>query len=162
MHLLLIRHASAVARGTPGIQEADRPLTAEGARRFRKASKGLARILARPDVLLSSPLPRARQTAEIVAQAFGALAPIDAPELVDGRFESVMRLVSTQRGAELVALVGHEPWLSASLARLVGADDAGGFALRKGGAALLELGGTARAGATLIWLMPPRVLRQLA
>ena len=69
MRLLIIRHAAAVERGTPGLGDDDRPLTPKGKSRFRAAAKGLARIVARPDVLLTSPLPRARQTAEIAARA---------------------------------------------------------------------------------------------
>src|SRR5712691_2564228 len=71
MRLLFIRHAIAVPRGTPGIPDDERPLTPDGEKRFRKAARGLARIAAPPEILLTSPLPRARKTAEIAAQAWG-------------------------------------------------------------------------------------------
>ena len=69
MRLLVVRHAIAVPHGTPEIPEDERPLTPKGEKRFRVAARGLARICRRPDVLLSSPLVRARQTADAEAQA---------------------------------------------------------------------------------------------
>ena len=63
MKLLLIRHATAVPSGTPGIPDDERPLTAKGKKKFRLAARGLARIVRRPDALLTSPLPRALETA---------------------------------------------------------------------------------------------------
>ena len=67
----IVRHAIAVPHGTPEVPEDERPLTPRGEKRFRVAAKGLARICRRPDVLLSSPLVRARQTADIAAEAWG-------------------------------------------------------------------------------------------
>jgi len=73
--LLLVRHAAAVPRGMPGIPDDERPLTPKGRAKFSAAAKGLARIARRPDVLLTSPLPRARATAEIAARAFKRIEP---------------------------------------------------------------------------------------
>ncbi|MGH7321735.1 MAG: SixA phosphatase family protein, partial [Candidatus Rokuibacteriota bacterium] len=84
MKLLLIRHAIAVPRGTPGIPDDHRPLTPKGERRFRKAARGLARIMRRPTALLTSPLPRARRTAEIAAKAWGRIKPTTESALVSG------------------------------------------------------------------------------
>src|SRR5262245_16026944 len=83
MRLLMIRHAIALPRGPPDIPDDERPLTKRGAKRFRAAAEGLARIVARPDVLFTSPLPRARQTAEIAAQAWGKVEPVDLPALAE-------------------------------------------------------------------------------
>ncbi|HSD65172.1 MAG TPA: histidine phosphatase family protein, partial [Vicinamibacteria bacterium] len=73
MQLLIIRHAIAAERGTPGIPDEERPLTPEGETKFREVAKGLARLVARPDALLTSPLLRARQTAAIAAEAWGRI-----------------------------------------------------------------------------------------
>ena len=67
MQLLIIRHAIAVPRGTPGIPDEDRPLTPEGEQKFREAAEGLAKLVDRPDALLTSPWLRAKQTAAIAA-----------------------------------------------------------------------------------------------
>ena len=82
MKLLLIRHAPAVRNGSAGIRDGERPLTPRGRARFRLAARGLARIADRPDVLLTSPLVRARATAEIAAAAFkkGGAALLDLPD----------------------------------------------------------------------------------
>ena len=160
MKLILIRHAEAVERGTAGVSDEDRPLTPAGEKRFRKAARGLARVARRPDLLLTSPLPRARRTAEIAARAWGRVKPVDADALARGDVEALSRQL-TGRDAESVALVGHEPHLSALLAWLVGSDDAPGFAFRKGGAAIVEILHWSRGGAHLACFLPPRVLRRL-
>src|SRR6266545_3845263 len=135
--LLLVRHAAAVPRGTPGVPDDERPLTPQGVAKFRVAAKGLARIAHRPDVLLTSPLPRARATAAIAAQAFKRIEPT-------------------------VALVGHEPTLSMVLARLLGAVDGERLAFKKGGAALVDLPDGPLGGGRLVWFLKPKVLRALA
>jgi phosphohistidine phosphatase len=161
MRVLIVRHAIAVERGAPGMSDDERPLSPEGERRFRKAARGLARITRRPDVILTSPLPRARRTAEIAARAWGRVTPLDAPALVAGEFEALAALLDEHRDKRLVALVGHEPSMSQILSRLLGARDGGRLAFRKGGAALVDLPGPAAEGAQLVWFLPPRLLRRL-
>ena len=162
MRLLIIRHAAAVASGTPGIADDDRPLTPKGKARFRAAAKGLARIVARPDVLLTSPLPRARETAEIAARAFERLEPRIEPALASGRVDQIVAALATTPRDATVAVVGHEPVLGALLARLVGAPLGEAFAFKKGGAALVDLPAGPLAGGRLIWFVKPRILRDLA
>jgi phosphohistidine phosphatase len=166
MKVLIIRHAIAVERGTPGIADDDRPLTPEGRARFEKAARGLARIAPAPDAILTSPLPRARETAEIAARAFDCAPPRASDALIEARPDAVARLLAAQRDARLVALVGHEPSLSELIAIWLGARSGERFALRKGAAVLLEPLDPARPsprhGAKLIWALPPRVLRALA
>ena len=161
MRVLIVRHATAVARGTPEIPDDERPLTAEGERRFRKAARGLARLTRRPDVLLSSPLPRAHRTAEIAARAWGRVQVTDTPALVGAGFDEVARLLDEHRDKRMVVLVGHEPSLSELLARLLGSRDSDRLAFRKGGAALVDLPGPAADGGRLVWFLPPRTLRRL-
>jgi phosphohistidine phosphatase SixA len=64
MKRLLLRHAAAVPRGTAGVSDDERPLTPSGWAAFRVGARGPARIARRPDVVLTSPLARARATAE--------------------------------------------------------------------------------------------------
>ena len=162
MRALLIRHATAVPRGTPGIPDDERKLTPKGKARFRVAAKGLARIASRPDVLLTSPLPRARQTAKIAARAFKRVEPTDEPALARGGVPAILRALEAHPAGATVALVGHEPTLSVLLAHLLGARDGDRFAFKKGGAALVDLpDGPAHPG-RLLWFLRPRVLRALA
>lgn len=90
MKLLLVRHAAAAPRGTPGVSDDDRPLTLEGVKKFRAAARGLARIARTPDVLLTSPLPRARATAEIAARAFKRIEPRIEPALAHGGVDEIV------------------------------------------------------------------------
>lgn len=162
MRLLIIRHATAVPRGTPGIPDDERPLTPEGEKKFRQAARGLARIQERPQALLSSPLPRAWRTAEIAAEAWGDIRPQKTEALVGADLEDLGPVLGEYPEDATVALVGHEPGLSALLARLLDTEEADRLTFKKGGAALLELSGTPDDGGRLVWYLPPRVLRDLA
>ena len=162
MTLLIIRHAAAVPSGTPGIADDDRPLTPKGEAKFRLAANGLARITDRPDVLLTSPLPRARATADIAARAFKRLEPRVEPALAHGGVEAILAALGHQPREATVAIVGHEPVLGALLARLLGAQEGEQFSFKKGGAALVDLPEGPSGAARLIWLLKPKILRALA
>jgi len=69
-HLYLVRHAVAEERGADWPDDSQRPLTAEGSKRWRREAHGLAALGARPDLILTSPFTRARQTADLLAAAF--------------------------------------------------------------------------------------------
>ena len=162
MKLLLVRHAAAVPSGTPGVPDDERPLTSEGAAKFRVAAKGLARIARRPDVLLTSPLPRARATADIAAQAFKRIEPTVEPALAHGSVDQILTALGRRPSDATIAVVGHEPTLSMVLARLLGAVDGERFAFKKGGAALVDLPDGPSGGGRLVWFLKPKVLRALA
>lgn len=162
MELLIVRHAIAVERGTPGMSDDARPLAPEGRSRFRKAARGLAEIVKRPDVLLTSPLLRARQTAEIAAAVWGRLKPRDLPALADGEIDGLAAALAELPAASLVAVFGHEPHVSDLLARLLGGAAPERLTFRKGGAALVELPGKLGDGGRLVWYLRPRILRLLA
>jgi phosphohistidine phosphatase len=162
MRLLIIRHAVAVPRGTPDMPDDDRPLTARGRKRFRRAARGLAAAVGRPDVILTSPLPRARKTAEIAAKAWGKLKPVDTPALAGGTFEELAVALAPYGDKDTVAIVGHEPDVSEMLARLLATPQTDRLTFRKGGAALVEVSGPLQEGGTLLWYVPPRLLRLMS
>lgn len=164
--LVLIRHAIAEDRdefARTGNSDDLRPLTDRGRRRMEKAAKGLHRVVPAWDRLLSSPLVRARQTAEIVRDAFGGpeIESLEAAASGDGN--DLLAALRTAGRGTTIAIVGHEPihgnwtgWL------LTGA--AGGFVkYKKGEACALWFAGAIRPGrASLLWKIRPRQLRQLA
>lgn len=160
MRLLIIRHAIAVDRGTPDIADDERPLTRRGIRRFRSAAQGLARLVPRPDAIFTSPLLRARQTARIAARAWGGPKPEETGALAGGEFEEVAVTLSGFSD-ETVVIVGHEPQLSAVLARLLGRAEPDRVVFKKGGVALLDVPGRLEDGGTLVFYLPPKVLRRI-
>jgi phosphohistidine phosphatase len=160
--LLLVRHAAAVPSGTTGVADEERPLTPRGRARFRAAATGLARIVDRPDALLTSPLLRARATAEIAARSFKRIEPTIEPALAHGSVDGIVAALNAYPPGATVAIVGHEPTLSALLARLLGAARGEPLAFKKGGAALVDLPDGPSGAARLIWFLKPRLLRTLA
>ena len=161
MLLLIIRHAIAVPRGTPGVPDEDRPLTPEGEQKFREAARGLARLVDRPDALLTSPWLRAKQTATIAAAAWGRLEPKGTIALASGSFEEQAAVLDGYPDTATVAVVGHEPWVSELLARLLGSRREDRLTFKKGGAALVEVHGRLAEGGQLAWFLPPKVLRKV-
>ena len=113
-------------------------------------------------MLLTSPLPRARQTAEIAARAFKRVEPTIEPALARENVPGILRALGTHPADATVAIVGHEPTLSALLAGLLGAADGARFAFKKGGAALVDLPDGPSDPGRLVWFLRPRVLRALA
>src|SRR5712671_3621719 len=120
--LYLIRHGLAEERGDAWPDDTKRPLTDEGMSKMRKSVRGLARLGLSVDVVLTSPLVRARQTAEIVAAGLSprpSLVSVDslAPE---GTFALVVADLEKHVRKTRVALVGHEPNIGELAARLIG------------------------------------------
>ena len=162
MRLLVVRHAIAVPHGTPGVADQDRPLTPEGEAKFREAARGLARILDAPDALLTSPWLRARQTAAIAADAWDGSQPKLTPALASGSFDEQARVLDEYEKDATVAVFGHEPWVSELVARLLGTRASDRLTFKKGGAALVEIPGRLAEGGSLVWYLPPKLLRKLA
>jgi phosphohistidine phosphatase len=159
--LYLLRHGPAVESGTPGIADDDRPLTPKGRRRARRVAYGLDRLKLRLDAILTSPLPRARETAEITAEVLGLSGVLESSDRLRAGVssESVRDWLGT-RGESRLMLVGHDPWISDLVALLtVGRADAGVCALAKGGIAALT--GRGDGSYQLDWLARPRLLRKI-
>lgn len=162
MKVVLIRHAAAVARGTPGVLDPERPLTSAGKVKFRAAARGLARIMPRPSVLLTSPLPRAQETAEIAAAAFANIEPAVERSLASENVDDILTALKRHPSDATVALVGHEPVLGALLARMLGSSHAERLAFKKGGVAVVDLPDGPATPGRLVWFLDPHVLRTLA
>jgi phosphohistidine phosphatase len=162
MNVGLFRHGPAVASGTKGVSEADRPLTPEGRTKTLQAAKGLKALDLDIDAIFTSPLPRALQTAEIVADVLRLPAPEVLDELSPGG--SARRLLEGLRklDAKTPLLVGHEPLLSTAVSLAVSGGEAGSFELKKAGLAWVELDdASARARGVLKLLLTGSALRKL-
>jgi phosphohistidine phosphatase len=164
--VFLVRHAIAFERNrVRWPDDALRPLTPSGERRFRKAARGLARCLPRSVVILTSPYVRARRTAEMLAAAMGRRArPIECDALAPRQSTDKVFELLRAHSQKSVVLVGHEPDLGRFLATaLTAARIRLRVEFKKGGAASIAFEDTpGRGRATLEWFIPPRVLRSLA
>lgn len=164
MKVLIIRHGPAgdsAAREAKGRDDRLRPLTAEGKKQMRKAAAGLAALAPNLQVLATSPLTRAFQTAEIVAEEYGCeIVPLEALEPDHGPEDAVGWLRKQQ--SETVGLVGHEPHLSTLAGYLLTGKPVSFLDLKKGGACMLEVTEPPKPGVgALQWLLTPRALRRL-
>jgi len=162
MQLCLVRHAIAVERGTAGyVDDRARPLTPEGRKRMKEAASGLKQIF-RPEAILSSPILRAKQTADILADVLDA--PITIADALGNGDHHALLAACGASGRESLALVGHEPWMSELLSTLLaGEPHLVSTVFRKGAAALVSTyGPPAPANGSLEWLLQPGMLRRLA
>jgi phosphohistidine phosphatase len=161
--LYVIRHGLAEERGEKWPDDVKRPLTEEGMARLRKQARGLAKIGVRFDVILTSPLVRARQTAEIIG---AGLEP--RPHLVnvdsltpDGSYAAVIADLGKQAKRERIALVGHEPSIGDLAARLIGSRHPIHF--KKSAICCIEVDALPPGGpGTLRWFLSPKLQRALA
>lgn len=162
MDLFLLRHGIAVDRGTPGFsRDSDRPLTPAGEAAMKKNARGMLALGLRFDFILSSPYPRARQTAEIVAAILGGSVEFSDQLAVEGDARKLIsELRSRPSGGESVLLVGHEPYLSGLISLLLTGTLAVNTTLKKGGLCKLAVADL-HAGpcASLEWLLTPKQLR---
>jgi phosphohistidine phosphatase len=164
MTLYVIRHAIAEDEA-PGGDDGARRLTPRGREKFRAEVAGLRALGAEIDILLTSPLVRAVETAAILADGYdGVPTPRELAALAGGVPPAeTLRALRPFVRHDGVAIVGHEPGLS-GLASLVlcGRPDALGFELKKGGILAIDVRASSlEGGGTLRWMLTPRQLRQL-
>ena len=150
MELYFLRHGEA---DWPNWKKPDdeRPLTKRGKNEMREVAAFLKRLKARPDVIVTSPLPRASQTAEIAAERLKVKCREDkllAPGFGPTELERLLK----KYPAESLMIVGHEPDFTGTISELTGAS----LKLPKAGVALVELNRSWRNG-RLLWLIPPKI-----
>src|SRR5207245_4197073 len=165
MELVFLRHGLAVYKEEWKGEDEARPLTREGVERTKEVVRGLRVLKVRPDVILSSPLLRARETAEIAkegliadakAELVDELAPSAAPDQLIARLPDLAE-------KPVVLCVGHEPHISTTISAMVSGRTAASFDVKKAGACCIRFTGIPKAGAgTMLWLLPPKFLRLIA
>ena len=166
MQILVVRHAIAEdpaewAQGHP--DDAGRPLTADGRKKMRKAARGLHTLVPELDFVATSPLTRAVQTAEILAEEYDGPAPVQTPTLAPAQpLDALAEWLDRERRREVVAVVGHEPGLSRAVSWFLSGGDRSFVELKKGAACLLEFPDHVASGeGVLLWSLSPGQLRKL-
>ena len=155
MRLYFLRHGLA---GDPATWTGDdfyRPLTAEGHAKMRREAQTVKKILPRLDLIVTSPLVRAKQTAQIVADALNAEKRLVEDERVGHGFDvtRLSAILEERRDLATLMLVGHEPSMSQTMGRFLGGAH---IALKKGGLARIDIDDPAPP--VLVWLLPPKLL----
>lgn len=159
--LILLRHAKS-DWAAPFTEDTDRPLN----RRGREAAEVMGRVLAlagrAPDLVLTSPALRARDTAALAAATGSWEAPVAVdPRLSPGSPAAVVAVVQERAGeARRVMVVGHEPAWSQTAAFLLGG---GRLRMATGTAACLEVASWEDLGpgsCTLLWMLTPRLFTE--
>ena len=153
MKLYFLRHGEA---DWPDWKRSDdeRPLTKRGKKEMRDVAKFVADLKVRPDLIITSPLPRASQTAEIAADYLKAKLRKDEL-LAPGFGIDQLRTVLKRHRAKTLMLVGHEPDFTNIISELTGAS----LKLSKAGVALVDVDPESEAG-KLLWLFAPKFARR--
>lgn len=165
MRVLVVRHAAAEDKdefARTGRSDDLRPLTADGKRDMREAARGLRNVVPKLDVLATSPLVRAIETAEILGAVYEREHAIVDELRPESAYDDLARWARQHARKEVVAVVGHEPHLSGLVSWLLAGVSTSFVDLKKGAACLLEIeDAAAAASAMLLWSVTPRQLRGL-
>lgn len=169
MNLLVVRHAIAEDKDVfarTGRSDDLRPLTDDGRAKMRRAADGLRSVAPEVDLVATSPLVRAKETAEIVAGAFDVdeVVTIEAlrPEAPYEELAAWAAAKDGGAGAKAIAIVGHEPHLSGLVTWLMTGFNDSRLDLKKGAAVLLSFDdGVRRGEGTLLWALTPGQMRRL-
>lgn len=164
MRLYLMRHGKALDVGEHGVhRDSERPLSDKGAEIVREVALGLAVLGTTPDLVVTSPLLRTRQTAEIVAEVLGGVAVTLSPLLApSGHVPDIVEWLHKNGGKSLF-LVGHMPDLAELTSLLLCNHVHGGIDFKKAGVCCLSFLGRPSPGTgCLDWFLPPTPLGLLA
>lgn len=153
MQLYFLRHGEADWPGWTK-QDDERPLTDFGKKEVRQVAKFLNRLKVKPDLIVTSPLPRALQTAEVAAEELKTKLRQD--EAIEPGFGiSELSTVLKRHRSKALMLVGHEPDFSSVISALTG----GFVKMSKAGVALIDIDPETEKG-RLLWLFPPKFARK--
>ena len=166
MNLYIIRHAIAVDEvSSDSGSDSERPLTDKGRKKMRQIAKALRRLGVEFDLILSSPYVRASETAEILADVFKKKNKIVFSDhlIPDGNPELVVGEINEKHSADSLAIIGHEPHLSALIGLLTADSSKLQITLKKGGVCHLSADDLHHQDhrATLEWLLTPGILMEI-
>jgi phosphohistidine phosphatase len=163
LELYLVRHGIAEDRGEDWPDDSKRPLTSSGIVKLRKEARGLVALGVTFDQIITSPLVRTRQTADVLAEVLKGKPPIATSDALApaGTPAAVIQEIGRHARKPRIALVGHEPNLGELAAQLLGAKAPLEF--KKGGICRIDFDVPPPKGVgALRWFVTPKMLRSLA
>ena len=166
MNVFVLRHGEAGTHITMPSKDSERPLTESGRDDIESVATSLRNLRVGFDRIVTSPLKRAKETAEIVANAYEENAPkLEIWEELrpeGSRQEAIQRLSRLRQDAD-VLLVGHEPFLSSLVAEMISGSASTRITLKKGGVAKVQILSFApKPSGELRWLLTPRHLKKMS
>lgn len=159
MELYILRHGKAGKIAEGGGSDASRALTRRGRTEVEQIAAWISSREVSLDLIATSPLTRALETAEIIAGAYpSAKGPVLWDELAPGMdFDRLMSRIRQHDLTSSLIIVGHEPSLSACISRIIAGDDRVRLSLKKGGLAKIQdFHPSEPAAGELAWLLSPR------
>ncbi|MBV8488999.1 MAG: histidine phosphatase family protein [Candidatus Eremiobacteraeota bacterium] len=154
MKIWFLRHGVAIDREVWDRDDSERPLTPDGISRMKREAKTMASLDVSPSVILTSPLVRAKQTADVVADRLKLKAVSDDRLGLDFDAEAIRAIAAERGGAASIMVVGHEPSMSETIGAITGGSH---LDLKKGGLACVDFDDE-KGTATLTLLLAPKVL----
>lgn len=155
MKIYFLRHGIAADRDDRQGSDEERPLTKEGRRSMKREAKTIEKLDLGIDVLVTSPLMRAKQTAEVVADRLD-IKTIEDERLRPGfNADALKNVLADHFNVKAIMLVGHEPDFSQTISQVIGG---GEIDLKKGGLACVDVENPAALEGTLVLLAPPKLL----
>ena len=157
MKIYFLRHGIATERGEWKGDDAERPLTDEGKAKTKEIADTLAKLDLGLEAILTSPLTRAKQTAEIVAKKLNLESKMVEDKRLSPGFDAdkLRDILLEHPYGDSVMVVGHQPDFSETIGELIGG---GRVAIKKGGLALVDLPNTHSKHGELVWLMTPKMM----
>ena len=164
MELIVMRHGEAGTRNTIN-HDYERSLTAEGRVEMEKMAKSLKALKINIDAIGTSPLKRARETAEIVAKVLKLTKKMEVWEELspEGEMNELFERLAKVKEDSTVLIIGHEPYLSTLVGDLISNRTGTRIVLKKGGTAKIVINSlTPKASGELRWLLTPRQMKKIS
>ncbi|MDA4128978.1 MAG: phosphohistidine phosphatase SixA [Thaumarchaeota archaeon] len=165
MELVILRHGEAGNRSPSASKDFERGLTASGRKEIEDVAKSINGLKLVFDKIATSPLTRARETAEIVAKVMKKQKDLEVWDELkpEGETADLYRRLSKLKGESCVLLVGHEPYLSGMISELISGGKRSRILLKKGGMAKVDVDSLAsRPSGVLRWLLTPRQIKKMS
>ena len=163
--MIILRHGEAGSRIPMASQDSERALTVEGKREVEEIAKSLKELNVEVHHIVTSPLTRSLETAQIVAKELNKSKDLETWDELkpEGERTQLYKRLAKLREDSSVLIVGHEPYLSSLLSELISGNPRARISLKKAGMAKVTIDSlTPKASGELKWLLTPRQIKKLS